>query len=411
MRIVVTGNIGTGKSTVSQALAQQLAGFRLVSIDTLVRELYISHSAFQEYVQTAFGTQDRRDVAQQVFADPAARQALVEMSLRCLGPAVDELFEQENLIIEFPLFFENPYWVSRADFIVALQCSEDVQLKRVMARDGLIEESAARIVAAQMPMAAKAALAHVVIDTDGDLDSTLASVPPLVAQVEVAMLKRRCDQFFQTPAMWPLIQAAYTEAHRSYHTLTHLSELFVALAPFRSEPAWPAIELAIWFHDFVYSTELAQYAANEQESARALVELTRAYCSAQWQKDHESMRILAVQLVLATRDHKLTSFLEADVAAQRAAELFLDADRSVLGASPKRLESYDRGIWAEWVGAGTVDEATFLQRRHDALVGQLTHSPLYHSRAFKPLTLATLVNLDHLISRYWRLLCARGLQT
>ncbi|WP_321791684.1 hypothetical protein [Burkholderia pyrrocinia] len=62
-------------------------------------------------------------------------------------------------------------------------------------------------------------------------------------------LRVSCDACFGTAAVWPLVERAYDEPQRFYHTLAHLAELFAHLAPYRAEPLWPAIELAEWAQD------------------------------------------------------------------------------------------------------------------------------------------------------------------
>lgn len=67
-----------------------------------------------------------------------------------------------------------------------------------------------------------------------------AVTPDLERTLQVA-----CDACFGTAAVWPLVARAYGEPQRFYHTLAHLAELFAHLAPYRAEPLWPAIELAV----------------------------------------------------------------------------------------------------------------------------------------------------------------------
>ena len=61
---------------------------------------------------------------------------------------------------------------------------------------------------------------------------------------------------------WKLrIETAYSEPHRYYHTLAHLENMFAESARFAPLP--PAVEWAIWFHDFVYDPRSA---TNEEDS-------------------------------------------------------------------------------------------------------------------------------------------------
>src|SRR6478735_4057334 len=59
--------------------------------------------------------------------------------------------------------------------------------------------------------------------------------------------------------------AAYSEAHRKYHTLQHLSECVATLDSVRASIPHPAeVEIALWFHDAIYDTKRSD---NEAQSA------------------------------------------------------------------------------------------------------------------------------------------------
>ena len=183
MRIVVTGSIGTGKSTVCQALLQHMPGYELVSADQMVQALYANNAEFQAGLQSKFGTTDRKAIARIVFADRARRFEIVRLSRASPPQAFAALFLKENVIFEFPLFFEHPHWIGCPDVVVVLGCDEQTQRARVYARDGISVEAFDRILAAQLPQAEKAKRADIYLDTSGSRDSVLAAVAALPAQL------------------------------------------------------------------------------------------------------------------------------------------------------------------------------------------------------------------------------------
>ncbi|NLA21255.1 hypothetical protein GPU89_38175 [Burkholderia cepacia] len=138
----------------------------------------------------------------------------------------------------------------------------------------------------------------------------------------VRTLHASCDACFGTTAVWPLVEHAYGEPQRHYHTLAHLAELFAHLAPYRAEPLWPVIELAVWAHDFVYATTLSDHADNEARSAQWLVQVTNAHCSASWLRAHASHVSVAHDLVLATKSHRLPDAFASAPDLQRAGRIF-----------------------------------------------------------------------------------------
>lgn len=190
MLIVVTGGIGTGKSTVSQALADVLPGHDLVSADQLVRELYAQSEPFRQELIERFGTADRTEVSRIVFSDAAKRSDLVTLSWRYLEEVVDDLFERDNLIFEFPLYCESPSWHNKGAIVVVLSCDVDVQRSRVLARDGISADQFERIRASQMPVSVKLKLADVHVDTSGTLESVLQQVIDLRSKLYAMAVQR-----------------------------------------------------------------------------------------------------------------------------------------------------------------------------------------------------------------------------
>ncbi|HIE1370974.1 TPA: HD domain-containing protein, partial [Burkholderia sola] len=213
-------------------------------------------------------------------------------------------------------------------------------------------------------------------------------------------LRAACDVCFGTAAVWPLIERAYSEPQRFYHTLAHLAELFAHLAPYRAEPLWPAIELAAWAHDAVYATTLPDYADNEPRSAQWLVQVTNAHCTASWLHAHASHVSVASDLVLATQSHRLPETFAADPTLQRAGQIFLDADLAILAAAPDRLREYDRAIAREWAQDPDAPSTSFRIGRKQALEHLREQVPLFRSAEFAPLEPRAQRNLDTLIDFY-----------
>lgn len=211
-------------------------------------------------------------------------------------------------------------------------------------------------------------------------------------------LRDACAACFGTIAVWPLIEHAYSEPHRFYHTLEHLAELFDHLAPYRGAPLWPAIELAVWGHDVVYVTELPDYADNEVRSAQWLARVVEEHCTASWRRAHAPFMSLAGQFIVATKTHRLPDHLPDD--ASCAAQLFLDADLAILAADEVRLLRYDEGIAREWRQPPDAPSDAFRNGRRQALEQLLAHEPLFLSTGFAPLAAPARANLQRLLHRY-----------
>lgn len=98
--------------------------------------------------------------------------------------------------------------------------------------------------------------------------------------------------------LWETLKQAYTEPHRAYHNLVHLESVFEALAHPLGAKDLPAqvcaaVQMAVWFHDFVYKVSPDEYPLNELRSAQALEELL----------PQSFIRDLAAEFIVATKAH------------------------------------------------------------------------------------------------------------
>ncbi len=401
MRIIVTGNIGSGKSTVSRMLAQRLPGYCLVSVDDIVRGLYQDPDFCSALLQE-FGVCDRRSVSNLVFGDVSKRLQLEQLSLAYTRPRVNEAMALPKVIVEFPLLLEIPGWAHRADFLLAVGCDEATQRQRVIERDGISPEKFARIQSSQHSTSLKACLADAYLDTSRSLEQTMQDLDALLPAIEAAALRTRCLRTFGSQAVWEALEKAYGEPHRAYHNLAHLQELFAGLDAFpRDMPHRQAVELAIWFHDFVYSTDLAQYPQNEALSAKAMFDILKAHAP-DWLEDARAAEVfLAGELILATKAHKVEApFVRVDPTRLRAAELFLDLDLSILASAPDRLAQYDQQIALEWGQEPTKASLAFCEGRAQALRRLADRIPLFYSQDFAPREEQARRNLS-MLSAHW----------
>lgn len=181
-RIALTGGIATGKSHVRARF--EALGVPTIDADVLAREAVAPGSpglttvvkVFGPDVVDAGGALDRRKMAARVFSDPDARRALEHIVHPIVQARTDAWFESlpastSFAIADIPLLYEagreNPF-----DAVIVTACDPETQVKRVMARDGVTETDARARVAAQLPIASKAARADFVIDTNGPVERT-----------------------------------------------------------------------------------------------------------------------------------------------------------------------------------------------------------------------------------------------
>ena len=196
--IGLTGGIGSGKSKVADLFVEH--GAALVDTDEIAHRLTAPGGAAIAAIRTAFGDEviapdgrmDRAAMRALVFAAPARRKALEGILHPLIQATVhDELSRLAEadlasrppyILIAVPLLVESGHWLHRVDRVLVVDCPEEVQVARVMARSGLSEAQVRGIMSAQASRAQRLAVAHAVIDNGGSLADTAAQVDRLHAR-------------------------------------------------------------------------------------------------------------------------------------------------------------------------------------------------------------------------------------
>jgi dephospho-CoA kinase len=188
--VCLTGGIASGKTTVSDELAR--LGAHVVDTDIIARELTAPKGAALPAIVQTFGPEmlaadesmDRQKMRDLVFKVPSERLRL-EAILHPLIHAACEKQLQEPLntgsyhLAVVPLLTPHSWWLKRSQAVVVVDCPEEVQLQRLMKRNGLSEQQARAIMAAQISRAERLSLATEVIENNGDRDSLLEATQRL----------------------------------------------------------------------------------------------------------------------------------------------------------------------------------------------------------------------------------------
>jgi dephospho-CoA kinase len=203
----LTGGIASGKSTVAARFAAR--GVPVLDADALAREVVLPgtdglaeiRATFGEAVLQVDGTLDRKALAAIVFKDEAQRRRLnaithPRIAARTAACSAELAARGEAIACyEAALIVENGV----ADMfrpLVVVSAPEAVQIARAVARDGATEADARARVSAQMPLAAKEAVADIVLENTG----TLAE---LVARTD-GVLERVCELLKVDGSRYPL---------------------------------------------------------------------------------------------------------------------------------------------------------------------------------------------------------------
>lgn len=184
LKVGLTGSIAVGKSFVLSVLAE--LGCRALDADATAREVVAAGSTGLKAVVEAFGTEillpggdlDRPRLGALVFADEPKRLRLNSILHPFIIAAQDEQmreWENENpngiAVVDAALMIESGGY-RRFDKLIVVHCRPDVQLQRLMTRDGLSRENAEKRIAAQMPQEEKKKFADFLIDTSDGFETT-----------------------------------------------------------------------------------------------------------------------------------------------------------------------------------------------------------------------------------------------
>ncbi|MEW6720807.1 MAG: dephospho-CoA kinase [Thermodesulfobacteriota bacterium] len=186
----LTGNFGSGKSTVAEMFRH--AGIPVIDADRISREVTDPGGSAHSPVVREFGpgivrpdgTIDRGKLADIVFADPARRARLEEITHPAILASMKETLEGLSrqgcraVVVEAALIHESG-GKGLFDAVISVRCGEEEQLRRAMARDGISREQALARIRAQMDAGDKAGRSDYVIDNSGGLEETRAQVERL----------------------------------------------------------------------------------------------------------------------------------------------------------------------------------------------------------------------------------------
>jgi dephospho-CoA kinase len=195
-KVAITGGIATGKSTVSKMFEE--LGAVILDADQVAREVVAPGSPCWERLRQLVGPSyfggtgelKRAMLRDLIIADPQCREQVNAI----LHPAILERMNGEwrryaeahdgrPVIFDIPLLFEGK-WDRHFETIVLVYVPREIQIRRLMDRDGLSRPEAEKTLTMQLPIDAKKALSHIIIDNSKDLEHTLRQVKAVWNQLK-----------------------------------------------------------------------------------------------------------------------------------------------------------------------------------------------------------------------------------
>lgn len=189
-RVGLTGGIASGKSTVAKFFGA--LGVPIIDTDQVAREVVEPGQPplerlverFGRTILTPDGHLDRPKLREIVFSDPRARADLEALTHPAIGSAVEAWSAAAGgpyQILIIPLLVEKNL-ASQLERVLVVDCGEELQIRRLQARDGSTIEQARAILSAQASRAARLKVAHDVIANEGDLSAVRDQVSQLHAR-------------------------------------------------------------------------------------------------------------------------------------------------------------------------------------------------------------------------------------
>lgn len=195
----LTGGIATGKSGVAEVFMDK--GIPVVDADVLARiVVWPGKPAYEEIVRE-FGPQilrathdhgnrhiDRRKLGAIVFADPAKRKRLEEITHPHIRDALARELRHQRAAGHRVVVYDAALLVETGGYramegLVVTACPREEQLRRLMGRDKLTRQQAEARLAAQISPERREFLADWVVDTGGTRERTRAQVEKIAEEM------------------------------------------------------------------------------------------------------------------------------------------------------------------------------------------------------------------------------------
>jgi dephospho-CoA kinase len=189
-RIALTGGIASGKTTVANLFAE--LGVPLIDTDVIARQVVEPGQPALEEIVKAFGPDvldaegrlDRPRMRERIFSEPKARQCLEAI----LHPAIRAEMERQSReavgpyqVLVIPLLTEGKRR-DHVDRVLLVDVPEELQIRRLMMRDGVTHEQAQASLNAQAARAERLAMADDVLRNTGRPDELRDEVAQLHAK-------------------------------------------------------------------------------------------------------------------------------------------------------------------------------------------------------------------------------------
>lgn len=195
MKIIgITGSSGSGKTTVSEILSEELDAKR-INADQVVKQLQQKGNKYYEEIVQVFsqeilqedGNLDRKKIAEIIFQDESKKEKLNQLTYKYVVEKIKEQInrtKEEYIIIDAPLLIESKL-NEICDVIIAVISKKDEQIKRISNRDNIEEKHAKLRLNAQKDNKFYKLYANYIVENNGgNYDEFMGRVRSLVQKLQ-----------------------------------------------------------------------------------------------------------------------------------------------------------------------------------------------------------------------------------
>ena len=194
MKIIgITGSSGSGKSTVTQNLSEQLKA-KTINADEVVKQMQEKDLEYYKKIVELFGMNivqedrflNRKKIAEIIFQDKEKKEKLDELTFKYVVEEIRQQVEktkEEYIIIDAPLLIESRL-NEICNIVIAVISEKQEQIKRICKRDN-IEESIAklRLEAQKDNEFYKTNADYIVENNGGKIDAIVGRIRKLVQEL------------------------------------------------------------------------------------------------------------------------------------------------------------------------------------------------------------------------------------
>ncbi|MFC1768975.1 dephospho-CoA kinase [Nanoarchaeota archaeon] len=191
MIIGLTGNIGSGKSTIAKMFEEK--GFLVINLDDVGRDILKKGNEVYEEVKKEFGDDildesgeiNRKKLAEIVFSDGSRWAALCSISHPIVRARMIALIEEnkgKNILFDASMLIEAGV-NDLVDKVIVVKIDASIRDERMMQKNMSLEEAKQRL-QRQIPQEKREKYGDFLIDNSGSLDETKKQVEEIIGKLK-----------------------------------------------------------------------------------------------------------------------------------------------------------------------------------------------------------------------------------